>query len=134
MPADDNGPVFGEPWHAEAFALAIALHRQGVFDWNEWDEEFSNTLRDMPSEPGESAEAAYYRRWVLALENLVVDKSLASREEMGRRKELWRRAYLNTPHGLPVDLKHGYGERRGDQKAADHEHLQLMRRCGSPSP
>ena len=36
QPHDDNGPVFREPWEAQAFAMALALHQQGVFTWTEW--------------------------------------------------------------------------------------------------
>ena len=38
----DAGPgpaepdVFAEPWQAEAFALAVALHGRGLFSWQEW--------------------------------------------------------------------------------------------------
>ena len=71
------------------------------------DGAFADTLRDVPAESGESVEAAYYRRWLLALETIVARKSLASVEEMAQRKEEWRHAYLRTPHGLPVELKKG---------------------------
>ena len=45
-----------------------------------------------------------YRQWLAALEKLVADKGLASQTEMTGRKEDWRRAYLNTPHGQAIDL------------------------------
>jgi nitrile hydratase accessory protein len=105
MPGNEGGPVFLEPWHAEVFSLAVALHRQEAFAWSEWVEHFSGILREVPAEKDESVEAAYYRRWLLALESLVARKCLASVEEMARRKEAWRQAYLRTPHGQPVALK-----------------------------
>ena len=36
IPRRDNGPVFREPWEANAFAMAVTLHRRGVFTWKEW--------------------------------------------------------------------------------------------------
>lgn len=105
LPGGEAGPVFLEPWHAEAFSLAVALNRQGAFSWSEWAEEFAVTLREVPAESGESVEAAYYRRWLLALESLVARNGLASVAEMAQRKEEWRQAYLRTPHGHPVELK-----------------------------
>jgi hypothetical protein len=33
QPRDADGPVFAEPWEAQAFALAVALHERGVFTW-----------------------------------------------------------------------------------------------------
>ena len=31
IPRDDSGPVFREPWEAQAFAMALALHERGLF-------------------------------------------------------------------------------------------------------
>ena len=36
IPHDADGPVFREPWEAQAFALAVALHERGLFSWQEW--------------------------------------------------------------------------------------------------
>jgi nitrile hydratase accessory protein len=108
-PGREAGPVFLEPWHAEVFSLAVALHRHGAFSWSEWVELFAGTLRDVPADNEESIEAAYYRRWLLALESLVARTGLASVEEMAQRKEEWRHANLRTPHGQPVELKRPAG-------------------------
>ena len=36
IPRDREGPVFAEPWEAQAFALAVRLHERGCFTWREW--------------------------------------------------------------------------------------------------
>ena len=36
IPRDGDGPVFREPWQAQAFAMALALHERGLFTWSEW--------------------------------------------------------------------------------------------------
>ena len=36
IPRDVDGPVFREPWEAQAFAMALALHKRGLFTWPEW--------------------------------------------------------------------------------------------------
>jgi hypothetical protein len=36
LPRDADGPVFREPWEAQAFAIAVALEGRGVFTWGEW--------------------------------------------------------------------------------------------------
>ena len=36
LPRDEEGPVFAEPWQAQAFALAVKLSEQGHFIWKEW--------------------------------------------------------------------------------------------------
>ncbi len=124
LPGQEAGPVFLEPWHAEAFSLAVALNRQGAFSWSEWAELFAAALREVPAESGESVEAAYYRRWLLALEKLVARKGLASVAEMAQRKEEWRDAYLHTPHGHPIELKRPVGAVGLDR---DHNHIHEAR-------
>src|SRR5437016_1501019 len=36
LPRDEGGPVFAEPWQAQAFAMAVRLSDQGHFTWKEW--------------------------------------------------------------------------------------------------
>ena len=36
LPRDVSGPVFAEPWQAQAFALAVKLSEPGHFTWKEW--------------------------------------------------------------------------------------------------
>ncbi len=33
IPRDAEGPVFREPWEAQAFAMALALNERGLFTW-----------------------------------------------------------------------------------------------------
>lgn len=105
LPRDTDGPVFAEPWQAQAFALAVELERQGAFGWDEWVSTLAVEIAARPAAEGEDAGAAYYRQWLAALETIVAAKSLARETEMARRKEEWRLAYLHTPHGQPVELR-----------------------------
>jgi nitrile hydratase accessory protein len=84
IPGLQADPVFLEPWHAEIFSLAVALNRKGAFSWSEWVQVFSSALREIHAEEGESAETAYYRRWLAALERIVAHRGLASCEENGK--------------------------------------------------
>jgi len=36
VPRDEEGPVFREPWEAQAFGMAVALHARDLFTWKEW--------------------------------------------------------------------------------------------------
>jgi nitrile hydratase accessory protein len=103
---DPDGPGFAEPWMAQAFACAVQLSRQGLFTWGEWVEVFSAEIKAHPAEPAETSNAAYYRQWLAALETIVGLKGAASTAEITERQEIWRLAYLNTPHGQPVELGH----------------------------
>ncbi len=44
IPRDDDGPVFGEPWEAHAFAMALTLHQRGLFSVAEKGVASSDTL------------------------------------------------------------------------------------------
>jgi nitrile hydratase accessory protein len=99
-----GGPGFDEPWHAQAFACALQLSRQGLFTWSEWVEVLSREIKAHPQTSGETANAAYYRQWLAALEIIVGLKGAASSSEISARQETWRAAYLKTPHGQPVEL------------------------------
>lgn len=45
LPLDADGPVFAEPWQAQAFAMAVQLHQQGAFTWTEWAAALSDELK-----------------------------------------------------------------------------------------
>src|SRR2546428_2023051 len=45
LPVDGGGPVFAEPWQAQAFALVVKLSEQGHFTWKEWAETLSDELK-----------------------------------------------------------------------------------------
>jgi nitrile hydratase accessory protein len=106
LPRDDEGPVFSEPWQAEAFAMTVTLHAAGHFEWSEWVEYISTEITKgaLPDEDEGDHNAIYYRQWLSALERLLEDKGLSSSPELVRRKDAWRRAYEHTPHGEPVEL------------------------------
>lgn len=104
IPRDGEEPVFAAPWQARTFALVVSLHRSGCFDWNEWVETLVAEIQASPERPDESPNDAYYRQWQAALETIVARKGLAAPAELQARTEAWRRAYLRTPHGQPVEL------------------------------
>jgi len=135
IPGGHTDPVFLEPWHAEIFSLAVALNRKGVFTWSEWVEVFSSALREIHAEEGESAETTYYRRWLAAIERIVAHCGLASCEEMAKRKEEWRHAYLFTPHGQPIALERGLEIIAGESEALPQAHNHISHHPGMrPGP
>jgi nitrile hydratase accessory protein len=101
MPRDAEGPVFAEPWQAQAFAMAVQLNAQGVFTWAEWAQALSGRLAGDPAGDG----GRYYEHWVAALETLTAERGLATAAEMTTRKAAWAEAYRHTPHGVPVALE-----------------------------
>ncbi|MFL5289111.1 MAG: nitrile hydratase accessory protein [Rhodopila sp.] len=99
-----DAPAFREPWQAKAFALVVLLHREGHFGWDDWVRTLSEEIAASPQRADEDAEQAYHRQFLAALEKIVAAQGMTSPEAMQVRKQAWRRAYLNTPHGHAVDL------------------------------
>ncbi|MDN5914392.1 MAG: nitrile hydratase accessory protein [Pseudonocardia sp.] len=89
--------MFAQPWHAQAFALAVTLHEQGRFAWPEFSDELAATVRADP-------DGEYYRSWLTALERVVVAHGLMTAEDLVEREDAWHRAARATPHGSPITL------------------------------
>jgi nitrile hydratase accessory protein len=104
LPRDQSGPVFQEPWQAQAFALAVHLSAAGHFTWQEWVEVLSQQIKTAQAQGDADLGDTYYRHWLAALEQLCAARGLVGPQDLQRRTEEWRRAYLNTPHGQPVAL------------------------------
>jgi nitrile hydratase accessory protein len=104
IPRDEGGPVFDEPWQAQAFALAVKLSEAGHFTWKEWTSALADELK-AAADCGEPDDGShYYNHWLATLEHLVAAKGLTDRAAMLARKETWADAYRHTPHGKPVEL------------------------------
>jgi nitrile hydratase accessory protein len=104
LPRDNGGPVFAEPWQAQAFALAVKLSEQGHFTWKEWAAALAKELEAAASRGEPDDGSRYYDHWLAALEDLVMAKGLVNRSSLVARKEAWAEAYRRTPHGKPVEL------------------------------
>lgn len=100
QPRDETGPVFAEPWQAQAFALAVQLSDAGHFTWTEWAETLGAELRAA----GEDDGSRYYETWLKALERISLVKGLTDLATLDERTEAWEHAYERTPHGQPVEL------------------------------
>lgn len=107
LPRDQGGPVFAEPWQAQAFALAVRLSAQGYFTWKEWAAVLADEIKSAAERGHPDDGSSYYEYWLAALERLVTAKRLSNPNEMLVRKEAWADAYRHTPHGKPVDLPNG---------------------------
>jgi len=110
LPRDDGGPVFAEPWQAQAFAMAVKLSEQGHFTWKEWAAALADELKSA-ADRGEADDGSrYYHHWLAALERLVAAKGLTDPAALEARKEAWADAYRHTPHGKPVELTAASGK------------------------
>ncbi|NNC63607.1 MAG: nitrile hydratase accessory protein [Gammaproteobacteria bacterium] len=105
LPRDEDGPVFAEPWQAQAFALAVRLSEEGHFTWTEWTEALGAQLQAAADRGEPDDGSRYYEHWLAALEGLVTEKKLTDAAKLSERKQAWTQAYRATPHGEPVKLE-----------------------------
>ena len=105
VPSDDDGPVFREPWEAQAFAMALALHARGLFTWNEWAESLAEEIKRAQARGDPDTGETYYRHWLNALERLVAEKGATDPAVLARYRDAWGHAAHRTPHGQPIELK-----------------------------
>ena len=107
LPRDADGPVFAEPWEAQAFALAVALHERGLFTWPEWAEALAREIEGAQEAGDPDTGATYYRHWLAALERLVAEKDVTDATTLAEYADAWGRAADRTPHGTPIELRPG---------------------------
>jgi nitrile hydratase accessory protein len=105
LPRDEDGPVFREPWEAQAFAMALALQERGLFTWPEWSAALGGEIRRAQAAGDPDTGETYYNHWLAALERLVMEKGVANRDTLGRYRDAWDHAADRTPHGQAIELK-----------------------------
>jgi nitrile hydratase accessory protein len=105
IPHDADGPVFREPWEAQAFAMAVALHARGLFTWSEWAAALADEIKRAQASGDPDSGETYYRHWLATLEGLIATKGVASSESLRRYRDAWDHAADRTPHGSPISLE-----------------------------
>jgi nitrile hydratase accessory protein len=105
IPRDNEGPVFREPWEAQAFAMALTLHERGLFTWSEWAATLADEIKRAQAAGDPDTGETYYRHWLNALERLVAAKGVADDATLVRYRDAWDHAADRTPHGTPIELK-----------------------------
>jgi nitrile hydratase accessory protein len=105
IPRDAEGPVFREPWEAQAFAMTLALHERGLFSWPEWAAMLGEEIKRAQATGDPDTGETYYRHWLNALERIVAAKGLADVTMLARYRHAWHHAADRTPHGTPIELR-----------------------------
>ncbi len=87
LPRDEDGPVFAEPWQAQAFAVVVELIESGELSSEEWANALGAALSDAEARGEYDTGLRYYDHWLAALEGLAVEKSLAAWPELASEKQ-----------------------------------------------
>ena len=105
IPRDEGGPVFAEPWQAQAFAMALALHGRGLFTWPEWAAALADEIARARAAGDPDTGETYYHHWLATLERMVAAKGVTDGTALARYREAWDHAADRTPHGTAIELR-----------------------------
>jgi nitrile hydratase accessory protein len=105
IPRDANGPVFSAPWEAHAFAMALALYQKGLFAWSEWAAMLGEEIKKAQAAGDPDTGETYYLHWLAALERMVAERGVTSRQSLAKHFQAWESAMRRTPHGKPIELQ-----------------------------
>src|SRR2546427_5323402 len=105
IPRNAEGPVFREPWEAQAFAMAVALNGRGLFTWSEWAATLADEIKRAQAAGDPDTGETYYRHWLNALERIVAEKGATDARTLARTRAAWDHAAGRTPHGTPIELR-----------------------------
>ncbi len=99
-----DGPVFAEPWQAQAFAVTLALHDRGFFTWDQWAKTLGESIKAAQMRGDPDSGQTYYHHWLSALERITIASNVCTEQQLTTRQSGWRQAVARTPHGLPIEL------------------------------
>src|SRR5256884_8347438 len=89
IPRDAEGRVSREPWEAQAFAMAVALHARGLFTWPEWAAMLAEEIKRAQAAGDPDTGETYYQHWLNALERIVAAKGVADDQMLARYRDAW---------------------------------------------
>ena len=98
LPRDQGGPVFAEPWQAQAFALAVRLSAQGYFTWKEWAAVLADELKSA-ADRGHPDDGSSLLRILAGCARTSRDceRTLQSKRDACSQRSLGRRLSTYTP-------------------------------------
>ena len=79
LPRKNGELVFDEPWQGRAFGMAVALHEQGLYEWEEFRQELIARIAAAQARGGPFA---YYEIWLETFERLLSRKGVVTAGEV----------------------------------------------------
>jgi nitrile hydratase accessory protein len=81
LPRRNGELVFEEPWQSRAFGMVVALHRQGLYDWDDFRDRLVAEIGRREDDDG----GRYYERWLAAFERLLAERGVLDAEDVAAR-------------------------------------------------
>ncbi|HWO10990.1 MAG TPA: nitrile hydratase accessory protein [Polyangiaceae bacterium] len=84
-PPRDNGALcFSHAWERRAFGLALALSKEGYFEWEQFREALIDSISRWEREHElDDPSWSYYHRWLDALMTVMARSGLVDRAQLG---------------------------------------------------
>jgi nitrile hydratase accessory protein len=76
LPRKSGELVFHDDWERRAFALAVSLAEQGLFEWHEFQQQLIAAVAEAERDDPEHPTRGYYESWLVSLERLLAKKRL----------------------------------------------------------
>jgi nitrile hydratase accessory protein len=102
LPGEGDQLAFEQPWELRAFALAVAAHHNGYYDWSEFQLALIGAIRRWEDDP-EQAPWRYYERWLEALETVLSGTGVLDGDDLDDRAH----SVMTTPR----DANHQHARR-----------------------
>jgi nitrile hydratase accessory protein len=86
-PPRDNGKLhFDREWQGRAFGLAIALSKNGHYEWEDFRQGLMGSIAEWESGHAlDDPSWDYYQRWLVALESLIAQHDIVDAAELEAR-------------------------------------------------
>jgi nitrile hydratase accessory protein len=86
-PRQNGGLCFGQEWERNAFGIALALARQGHFEWEDFRQELIAAIERWEADHDlEDQSWNYYDQWLTALEAAIVKSGLGTSVEIDAKE------------------------------------------------
>ena len=79
LPRKNGELVFDEPWQGRVFGMAVALHEQGLYDWDEFR---AALIAQIAAAEAQGGPFVYYEIWLATFEELLAKRGLLTRAEL----------------------------------------------------
>lgn len=86
LPLGADDLAFEEPWQLRAFALAVAAHKAGQYDWSQFQQALIASIGEWEgSKDTEDRSWSYFEHWVNAVEAVLADADHLNRGTLETR-------------------------------------------------
>jgi cobaltochelatase CobN len=79
VPRRNGELVFEEPWQGRVFGMAVALHEQGLYEWEEFRQ---SLIAHVAAAETRGGPFVYYEVWLATFEELLARRGVVSRPEL----------------------------------------------------